>query len=48
MISEEDLAHCVDVHKTIYIVLKLCVDVEEKIGLFGVRDACWNASYSIQ
>ena len=27
-------------HMSVYIVLKLCVDAEEKAGLFGAWDGC--------
>ena len=33
-ISGEDLDHCVEAHKVVCIVLKRCVDVEEKLD-------CW-------
>ena len=34
-----DLGHCVEAHTAVYNILKLCVDVEGKPGLFGVWDA---------
>ena len=36
--SEEDLDRCVGAHKSIYIILNLCVDVEEKLSclMFGM------------
>ena len=40
MSSEEDLTQCVKAHMFVYIILKLCVDVEEKLGLFGIWDGC--------
>ena len=45
--NKEDLDHCMDAHKAIYIVLKLCVNVKETIGQFGVWDGCWKASHSV-
>ena len=36
--SEGELDQCVKAHMFVYIVLKLCVDVEEKPRLFGVWD----------
>ena len=32
VISEGDLDNCVKAHMLVYIVLELCVDVEEKLG----------------
>ena len=47
VISEGDLHQCVKAHNAIYIILKLCVNVEEKLRLFAVWDACWTASHSL-
>ena len=40
MTSEGGLDLCVKAQMSVYIVLKLCVDVEEKLGLFGAWDGC--------
>ena len=45
--SEGDLDQCVKTQTRVYIFLKLCVDVEEKLGLFGVWDVCCKASYIV-
>lgn len=53
MSCEEDLDNCVKAHKVVYIIVKLCVDVEGQevmynvVGLFGVWDGCWNASHIV-
>ena len=36
--SEGDLDQCMKAHKIVYIVLKLCIDIEVKLGLFGAWD----------
>ena len=41
--SEEDVDPCVKSQMSVYIGVKLCIDIEEKPGLFG---AC-NASSSV-
>ena len=45
--SEGDLDQCMKAHKIVYIVVKLCIDVEEKPRLFDVWDAYGNASQSV-
>ena len=45
--SEGDLDQCVKAHKIVYIVLKLYIDVEKRLGLFGIWDGYLNASHIV-
>ena len=45
--SVEELDHCVEAHKAVYIIVRIYVDAEETIGLLGVWDAYCEASYIV-